>query len=224
MDLSPMLDFALQLLPGQPLRLLCIGAHADDIEIGAGGTIRHWIDSHPGGVELCWVVFSAEARRADEARASAEHFARGAREFRLDVEGFRESFFPSQWAAIKEKLHAVGEEFAPDLVLNHHERDRHQDHRTLAELGWNAFRDHLILEYEIPKYDGDLGQPNLYVPLDPSIVADKLEALPRFFPSQATKPWFDTETFQATLRLRGLECNSPTRYAEAFHARKLRIA
>lgn len=217
-----MLDLALGLPPDAPLRLLCLGAHADDVEIGAGGTVRGLLASRP--VDVRWVVFSASPERAEEARASAAHFARDARELTVDVLDFRESFFPGQWTAVKERLHEVGTGFAPDLVLTHHEHDRHQDHRVLSELSWNAFRDHLVLEYEIPKYDADLGRPNVYVPLDEDVARDKLEALPRLFPSQADKPWFDAETFRATLRLRGLECNSPTRYAEAFHGRKLRVA
>jgi LmbE family N-acetylglucosaminyl deacetylase len=219
-----MLDLALGLPADAPLRLLCLGAHADDIEIGAGGTVRRLIADRPGRVDVRWVVFSASEERATEARAAADHFAADARELTFDVDGFRESFFPAQWSAIKERLHAVGAEFSPDLVLTHHEQDLHQDHRTLAELSWNVFRDHLVLEYEIPKYDADLGQPNTFVPLSSELVEDKIAALARLFPSQASKPWFDAETFRATLRLRGLECNSPTRYAEAFHARKLRIA
>jgi LmbE family N-acetylglucosaminyl deacetylase len=218
-----MLDLTLGLAPDAPLRLLCLGAHADDIEIGAGGTVRHLIATRPGRVDVRWVVFSACAERAAEAEASAAHFAAGARELQTDVQAFRESYFPDQWAEIKAHLHGVGADFEPHLVLTHHERDRHQDHRMLAELTWNAFRDQLVLEYEIPKYDGDLGRPNVFVPLASGVVEDKLEALTRFFPSQTGKPWFDSETFRATLRLRGLECNSPSRYAEAFHARKLRI-
>lgn len=219
-----MLDLALGLPAEEPLRLLCLGAHADDIEIGAGGTVRRLIADRPERVDVRWVVFSASEERAEEARASAEHFARGARELSVQVEAFRESYFPGQWSAVKDCLHAVAAEFTPDVVLTHHPRDLHQDHRTLGELSWNAFRDHLVLEYEIPKYDADLGQPSVFVPLPEEVVEDKLAALPRLFPSQATKPWFDTETFRATLRLRGLECNSPTRYAEAFHARKLRLS
>ena len=218
-----MLDLSLSLPADQPLRILCLGAHADDIEIGAGGTIRRLLQERPGGVDLRWVVFSASEERRAEAHASAARFSEGAREVELTVHGFRESFLPGQWTAVKEALHAAGQDFAPDLVLTHHQRDKHQDHRTLAELSWNAFRDHLVLEYEIPKYDADLGQPNVFVPLSADVAAFKCSALAELFPSQAGKPWFDAETFRATLRLRGLECNSPTRYAEAFHGRKLRL-
>ncbi len=217
-----MLDLRLNLESDQPLRLLCLGAHCDDVEIGAGGTLRRLIEEHDA-VEVHWVIFSADEVRAGEARAAAAHFTAGARRVELDVQRFRESYFPDQWAAIKDHFQVTRAAFTPDLVLTHHSADLHQDHRLLAELTWNTFRDHLVLEYEIPKYDADLGSPNCYVSLSEEQARFKVEGVLRFYQSQATKPWFDEESFQAVLRLRGLECNAPARYAEAFHCKKARI-
>lgn len=203
----------------EPLRVLGLGAHADDLEIGCGGTLMQLCASRP--VEMCWVVFSGNEERAAEARRSAELFAGEASQLTVETFEFRESFFPDQWAAIKERLHAVASSFAPDLVFTHHLEDRHQDHKVLADLTWNACRDHVVLEYEIPKFEGDLGNPNLFVPLSEETAQAKVERILEAFPTQASKPWFDAETFQALLRLRGLESGSASRYAEAFHARKL---
>ena len=213
-----MLGLRLDLPPGAPLRLLCLGAHCDDIEIGAGGTVRRLV-AERAAVDVHWVVLSSTPERAAEARASAADVLEGAREVSLDVQTFRESYFPAEWTAIKDHLFDVRAAFSPDLVLTHHRGDRHQDHQAVAELTWNTFRDHLILEYEIPKLEGDLGRPNVHVPLDEATVEAKVESLLRRFPSQAGKGWFDREAFLALLRLRGLECNA--RYAEAFHGSKL---
>lgn len=203
-----------------PLRILCIGAHADDIEIGCGGAILQTI-AHRKPVDVDWVVFSAPAGRAREARRSAGLFLKGARRKRIVVKQFRDGFFPHEGAVIKESFEQLKRELAPDLVLTHHRDDRHQDHRLLSDLTWNTFRDHCILEYEVPKYDGDLGAPNCFVPLDRRIWIRKLKYLHAAFGSQRDKHWFSDETFRGLMRLRGLECRAPDGYAEAFHARKL---
>ncbi len=205
--------------PGRgPLRLLCLGAHSDDIEIGCGGTIRHLIAGR-GPVALDWVVFSGNAVRAREARASARAIGKGTRSLRIATRRFRDGFFPSQWARVKEEFERMKRRPSPDLILCPRREDAHQDHRVVSELAWNTFRDHLILEYEIPKYDGDLATPNVYVPLDEDACREKVEHLRRFFPSQKSNRWMSDETFRAILRLRGIECNA--RYAEAFTCRKL---
>ena len=202
-----------------PLRVLCLGAHSDDIEIGCGGTLLHLLE-RPGKVEIDWVVFSGSAARAREARRSARVLARGAKTLRFQSRTFRDGFFPSQVVRIKEEFERLKRRPSPDLVFCPWTGDAHQDHRTLAELAWNTFRDHLILEYEIPKYDGDLRSPNLYVPLSEAICRKKIEHVVKAFPSQADNQWFDAETFWAPLRLRGIECNSPSRFAEGFYSRK----
>ena len=205
---------------GAPPRLLAIGAHADDIEIGCGATILRLVAEHPG-LSVDWLVLSGHGDRAGEAADSAAAFLAGAGATRVMVEGFRDGFFPYDGGAVKERFERLKAEVAPDLVLTHRLEDRHQDHRLVAELTWNTFRDHLILEYEIPKYEGDLGRPNLYVPVGHEHGERKVELLRKCFPSQAGRSWFSDDTFWATLRLRGIECNAPGRYAEAFQARKL---
>jgi LmbE family N-acetylglucosaminyl deacetylase len=205
---------------GVPLRLLAIGAHADDIEIGCGGTILRLVAEHPG-LAVDWVVLSGLGERAGEAADSAAAFLDGAGETRVRIERFRDGFFPYAGGAVKELFERLKGEVAPDLILTHRLEDRHQDHRLVAELTWNTFRDHLILEYEIPKYEGDLGHPNLFVPLAPALCERKVELLRKSFPSQAGRAWFGDDTFWALLRLRGVESGAPGRYAEAFHARKL---
>jgi LmbE family N-acetylglucosaminyl deacetylase len=199
--------------------VLCLGAHSDDIEIGCGGTILTLLERH-AQVSVRWVVFSATAERAREARECAAAFLARAGERQVVVKGYRDGFFPFQGAQIKDDFEALKREFSPDLVLTHYRDDRHQDHRLISDLTWNTFRDHLVLEYEIPKYDGDLGQPNLFIPLTESICTRKVQTLLENFRSQRAKQWFDEATFLAILRLRGMEANSPTRYAEAFYCRK----
>jgi LmbE family N-acetylglucosaminyl deacetylase len=203
-----------------PLRILCLGAHSDDIEIGCGGTLLHLIETH-APVELDWVVFSGSVARAREARRSARQLAKGARQLRVATHGFRDGFFPSQTVRIKEEFERIKRRTAPDLVFAPWRGDAHQDHRTVAELAWNTFRDHLILEYEIAKYDGDLGSPNLYVPLAEKTCRQKTDHILAAFPSQAGNQWFDAEAFRALLRLRGIESNSPSRFAEGFYCRKI---
>ena len=215
-----MLGLSLAHPDGAPPRLLAVGAHADDIEIGCGATILRLVAEHPG-LSVDWLVLSGHGDRAGEAADSAAAFLAGAGATRVMVEGFRDGFFPYDGGAVKERFERLKAEVAPDLVLTHRLEDRHQDHRLVAELTWNTFRDHLILEYEIPKYEGDLGRPNLYVPVGQELGERKVELLRKCFPSQAGRSWFSDDTFWATLRLRGIECNAPGRYAEAFQARKL---
>jgi LmbE family N-acetylglucosaminyl deacetylase len=206
--------------PDEPPRVLALGAHADDIEIGCGGTLLRLVAEHPN-LSVHWVVLSGEGERAGEAADSAAAFLEGAGASRVEVEGFRDGFFPYLGAAVKQFFESLKSRVSPDLILAPRLEDRHQDHRLVAELTWNTFRDHLILEYEIPKYEGDLGQPNLFVPLEPERAERKIELLRKHFPSQAGRGWFSDETFWAILRLRGIESNAPSGLAEAFHARKL---
>lgn len=204
-----------------PLRVLCIGAHSDDIEIGCGGLILSLLKLRHN-VSVDWVVFSAPPGRDREARKSALMFLKGASQRRITLLGFRDGFFPYDGAAIKtefEKLKPV----TPDLVLTHYRDDRHQDHRVLSDLTWNTFRDHLVLEYEIPKFDGDLGSPNFFFPLDKATCQRKVRMLEASFGSQRDKHWFSAETFMGLMRLRGMECRAPRGYAEAFYARKLTV-
>jgi LmbE family N-acetylglucosaminyl deacetylase len=207
---------------GERLRLLCLGAHADDIEIGCGGTVLQLLRQ---GVrlEVDWCVLSAVPERAREARASAAAFLEGAAEARIQVERFRDGGFPYQGAEIKEWFETLKSLPRPDLIMTHARDDRHQDHREACQLTWNTFRDHLILEYEIPKYDGELAPPNLFVAVEPDILGRKIDLLHTHFASQRDRQWFDPETFRGLARLRGLECASPTGLAEAFLARKIRL-
>lgn len=200
--------------------VLCLGAHADDIEIGCGGTLLKWMQHNPG-LSVHWVVFSANEQRAEEARRSADRFLQSAGEQSVRLYGFRDSFFPYQAEAIKEAFHALADEVCPDVILTHRPDDAHQDHRVVSELTWCAFRDHAVLEYEIPKYEGDLGRPNVLVQLSAEHARRKVDHLMSEFPSQQAKPWYSEDTFLALMRLRGLECHAPSRYAEGFHARKL---
>jgi LmbE family N-acetylglucosaminyl deacetylase len=205
-------------------RVLCLGAHADDIEIGCGGTLLKLLAARGGRVSVDWVVFSADERRKAEAVRSAESFLRDAKEANVRIEGFRSSYFPYVGGEVKDFFERLADEGSPDLVFTHHRDDLHQDHRVIAELTWNTYRDHLILEYEIPKYDGDLGRPNVFVPLDRPQCDRKIALLLEGYPSQADKPWFTEDTFRAVLRLRGVESRAPSGFAEAFHGRKLVLA
>jgi LmbE family N-acetylglucosaminyl deacetylase len=200
--------------------ILCIGAHCDDIEIGCGGALAEWASLYPQA-RFVWAVFSGTESRIAETRAAAKALLGADHRVDLHFYGFRDSYFPAQFAEIKDALAGLGRQVQPDLVLTHYERDRHQDHRVLAELTWNVFRNHLVLEYEIPKYDGDLGAPNLFVPLSAAVAARKVEALLTSFASQRGRDWFTADTFNALLRLRGIESKAPSGLAEAFYARKL---
>jgi LmbE family N-acetylglucosaminyl deacetylase len=214
------LPVSLGLAADRPLRVLALGAHADDIEIGCGGTILRLVGEHRD-LAVDWVVLSGDTDRGSEAFDSAGTFLDGVAEKRVVVERFRDGFFPYDGGALKELFERLKAEVTPDVVFTPRLEDRHQDHRLVAELTWNTFRDHLILEYEIPKYEGDLGQPNLFVPLAAELCERKVELLRKGFPSQARRDWFTDDTFWALLRLRGLEARSPSRFAEAFCARKL---
>jgi LmbE family N-acetylglucosaminyl deacetylase len=204
---------------GRARTILCIGAHCDDIEIGCGGTLALWASQHPQ-IRFVWAVFSGSAHRVAETRAAAHALLGADREVELRFLDFRDSYFPTQLAAIKEAFGQLAT-LGPDLVLTHYEHDRHQDHRVLAELTWNTFRDHLILEYEIPKYDGDLGRPNVFVPLPALLVERKVNALLTSFASQRDRDWFTADTFTSLLRLRGVECRAASGFAEGFHSRKV---
>lgn len=204
---------------GKPLQVLALGAHSDDIEIGAGGAILQWIASG-AQVHVHWCVLSASGARAGEAEASASAFLAGAASARIELETFRDGFFPYDGARLKDWFEGLRRRVSPDLILTHRREDAHQDHREMAQLTWNSFRDHQILEYEIPKWDGDLGQPNLYLPLDAPFMERKVELLMAHFSSQRSKDWFEPETFHGLARLRGMECRSVSGYAEAFTMRK----
>jgi LmbE family N-acetylglucosaminyl deacetylase len=208
--------------PGKQFTVLCLGAHSDDIEIGCGGTLLRLLETRPD-VHVHWVVFSSNAARRKEATRSARMFLKGAKSKRIIVHSYSDSFFPYQGAKIKREFERLKKQLNPDLILTHYRHDLHQDHRLLNELTWNTFRGHFILEYEIPKYDGDLGQPNVFVHLEESTCALKATYLDQVFQTQRHKHWFSEGTFLALLRLRGVEASSPTRFAEAFYGRKISL-
>jgi len=212
----------IRLALGPVSEILCLGAHCDDIEIGCGGTVLELVESNPG-LRVRWVVFSSDPRRAEEARASAGAFLNGAGEAEVFVESFRGRYFPYVGGEIKEYFDGLATEVNPDVVFTHYRFDLHQDHRLLSELTYNTFRDHLVLEYEIPKYDGDTSQPNAYMHLDETRCERKIATILDSFPSQREKDWFDERTFRALLRLRGVESKSLSGLAEAFHCRKVVI-
>jgi LmbE family N-acetylglucosaminyl deacetylase len=201
------------------IRVLCLGAHSDDIEIGCGGLLLRLIEQRRR-IHVDWVVFSAAGRRGAEARISAKLFLRGSYRSKIHLHGFRDGFFPYHGAEIKQAFERLKHIVSPDLVLTHYREDRHQDHRVLSDLTWNTFRDHWILEYEIPKFDGDLGSPNIFAPLDSQTTQKKVKYLERSFGSQRDKPWFNDDTFLGLMRLRGMECRAPAGFAEAFYSRK----
>lgn len=202
-----------------PLRVLALGAHADDLEIGCGGTLLR-LAAERRDLEVVWVVFCSTPERAAEARASAAAFLAGAARTRVLVHDHRDGFLPYSGAAVKEAFEALKREVSPDLVLTHYRGDLHQDHRLVSELTWNTWRDHLILEYEIPKYDGDLGSPNLFAPLTAATLERKISLVQEHFRSQAGKRWFTPELFRALPRIRGMECAAPEGLAEGFYCRK----
>jgi LmbE family N-acetylglucosaminyl deacetylase len=204
------------------LKLLCVGAHSDDIEIGCGGLILSLLGSGRP-VDVTWVVFSAPAEREGEARRGASLFLKRAKRANVVIKQFRDGHFPYEGAAVKAVFETL-KNTTPDVVLTHYRHDRHQDHRVLSDLAWNTFRDHLVLEYEIPKFDGDLGQPNLFVPLERAMAVRKAKLLGQAFGSQRDKHWFSDETFIGLMRLRGMECRAAGGYAEAFYGRKVVLA
>jgi LmbE family N-acetylglucosaminyl deacetylase len=204
----------------RPFDILCLGAHSDDIEIGCGGTILRLLGEFPQ-VRIFWVVFSANGGRAEEAQNSADLFLAEAAEKHVLIKDFRDGYFPYNGAKIKDYFEELNSQISPDLIFTHYRNDRHQDHRLIEELTWNTFRDHLILEYEIPKYDGDLGRPNYYVCLDGTFVSKKVHYLHEAFVSQRQKHWFSDGVFEGLMRLRGVEARSPGKFAEGFYAYKV---
>ena len=206
--------------PTGGLQVLCLGCHSDDIEIGCGGTILRLAKDYPH-CKFHWVVFSATGDRAMEAERAAKELVAPTQLEGPILMSFPDGCMPFAAADIKATFEQLKRTLSPDLILTHNRKDAHQDHRLIAELTWNTFRDHLILEYEIPKYDGDLGQPSVFVPLPPEICERKVRVIMDSFCSQSGKRWFDRETFFGLMRLRGMECNAPSGYAEAFYGRKL---
>jgi LmbE family N-acetylglucosaminyl deacetylase len=204
-------------------RVLALGCHSDDIEIGCGATLLALTRAR-ADVEVTWVVFSAEGGRVDEAKASAGRFLDAAARAEVAVHGFRDGFLPYVGGEVKDVFESLKASVDPELVLTHTRFDLHQDHRLVCELTWNTFRDHLILEYEVPKYDGDLGSPNLFVPITRELAEEKVRLVGEAFPSQSDKHWFEAEVFMGLMRLRGMESRSPSGYAEAFTCRKLSLA
>ncbi len=202
-----------------PLRVLALGAHCDDIEIGCGGTILRLAAERPG-LEVRWVAFCSSPARAEEGRASAVAFLQGAAKADVTILAHRDGFLPDAWAAVKEEFEDLRRGFSPDLIFTHYRHDLHQDHRVVSELTWNTWRNQLILEYEIPKFDGDLGVPNFFAPLQAATLEKKIALLLKYFPTQAGKPWFTADLFRALPRIRGMECVAPEGLAEAFHCRK----
>lgn len=215
-----MLPLSLPQKTATPLKILCLGSHSDDIEIGCGGTILRLL-AEGRNIDVTWVVLASNTDREGEARNSAAQFLSRAEKKNVIVKSFRDGFFPFEGAQIKSYFEQEIKLTSPDLVFTHNRKDAHQDHRLVAELSWNTFRNHLILEYEIPKYDGDMGQPNFFVPLDQEICENKIRYLMEIFGSQRSKAWFAKETFMGLMRLRGMECVSPSGYAEAFYCRKV---
>lgn len=214
-----MIHLNLEGLDGRALKILCLGSHSDDIEIGCGGTILRLSEQYPS-CELHWVVFNAIGVREAEARRAAELFG-GPRLKNPLLKGLQDGFMPYVGGEVKAVFEKELKQLSPDLIFTHNGNDAHQDHRLISELTWNTFRDHLILEYEIPKYDGDMGRPSVFVPLEREICEKKVRHLMEAFQSQQAKRWFQPDTFFSLMRLRGMECNSSSGYAEAFYCRKL---
>jgi LmbE family N-acetylglucosaminyl deacetylase len=200
-------------------RVLCLGAHSDDIEIGCGGTVLRMVERSKS-IEFYWLVLCANPTRAKEAKRSANVFLSGARNKTIIVKSFRDGFLPYVGPPVKECFEELKKSFTPDVILTHCRHDLHQDHRVVCELTWNTFRNHFILEYEIPKYDADLRSPNFFVPLSETQARKKVKSLIRYFNTQQNKQWFSEELFYGLMRLRAAEAASPTRYAEAFYCRK----
>ncbi|WP_158966513.1 PIG-L deacetylase family protein [Paraglaciecola sp. L3A3] len=200
-------------------QLLCIGAHCDDIEIGAGGTIMRLIKENPM-LNIHWVILTgADPVRAEEAKQSAALFTDNCHNVQIEILGFKDAFLPSQSTELKHEFERLKHSFSPDLIFTHYSNDRHQDHRIAAELTWNTWRNHTILEYEILKWDGDLGQPNIFMPVSQKHVDSKVDNIYQIFKTQHGRQWFEKETFRSLMRVRGVECNA--KYAEAFYARKV---
>lgn len=218
-----MIDFQLHLPAGRAPVLLFLGAHSDDIEIGCGGTVIELLARYPDA-RVHWVVLSTGAGREKEARRAAGALLRKAVDPNVVIKEFRGAYFPSDVPLIKDYFEELKALVSPDLVFTHFREDLHQDHRVVGELTWNTFRNHAILEYEIPKYDGGLGSPSVFVPLRRAVVKRKVDLLMKVFGTQLSKQWFTPSTFEGLMRLRGVECNAPSGYAEAFYSRKLVIS
>jgi LmbE family N-acetylglucosaminyl deacetylase len=216
--------FLLPVVDGdQPVtRILALGSHSDDIEIGCGATLLALTRAR-SDVEVTWLVLGADGARAEEANAGAARFLEGAGRAEVRVHGFRDGYFPYVGTELKDIFESLKAELDPQLIFTHTRFDLHQDHRLVCELTWNTFRNHLILEYEVPKYDGDLGAPNVFVPVSRKLAEEKVRLLQEVFPSQSGKHWFDAELFLGLMRLRGMEAHSASRYAEAFTCRKLSL-
>lgn len=215
-----MIELNIKIQPDARFHILCLGAHSDDIEIGCGGTILKFIDNH-FDIQFTWVVFGSSSQRSIEAENSATQFLKKVKHKQIVVKNFRDGFFPYIGEEIKEYFEQLKQELTPDLIFTHYRHDLHQDHRLICELTWNTFRDHLILEYEIPKYDGDLGTPNLFVSLNQAICQRKVKQILEHFKTQGNKHWFTEETFLSILRLRGIESSAQDSYAEAFYCHKV---
>ena len=215
-----MMKLKLPIIKGSPFKILCLGAHSDDLKIGCGGAILKLLSENEN-IHMNWTVFSADDSRAEEAKESADKFLAGAAQKDIEIGKFRDGFFPYDGGKIKEFFEELKRRFKPDLIFTHYRHDLHQDHRLIHELTWNTFRDHLVLEYEIPKYDGDIGSPNVFVQLDEELCRKKIAYIIESFRSQSTRTWFTQDVFLSLLRLRGLESNSPHKYAEGFYCRKI---
>jgi LmbE family N-acetylglucosaminyl deacetylase len=200
-------------------KILCLGAHCDDIEIGCGGALLKLIESK--NVIIYWVVFTSDEQRMEEATTSANLFLKEVEKKKIIIKDFRDGFLPFHGVEVKECFEELKKEFSPDIVFTHYRDDRHQDHRLISDLTWNTFRNHLILEYEIPKYDGDMGIPNFFIHLDENFIRCKIQYILDAFQTQNNKQWFTEETFRSILRIRGIESNAPSKYAEAFYCRKI---
>ena len=214
-----MIKLSLSREDGDQAVVLCLGAHSDDIEIGCGGTLLYLRSILPR-LRFHWVVFSASGLRGQEAAKAAELFTAG-REKEVVLKDYRDGFLPYSGGEVKDFFEELKSQVNPDVIFTHWQGDAHQDHRLVSELTWNTFRNHLILEYEIPKYDGDIGRPNLFLPLEAPLCERKIDYLFEAFESQRAKRWFDRATFLGLMRIRGMEANSPSGYAEAFHTRKV---
>jgi LmbE family N-acetylglucosaminyl deacetylase len=215
-----MLKFEFAKENDRPLKILCLGAHSDDIEIGCGGAILRLVDENPNA-KFYWVVFAADEERAAEASRSAKIFLGGAKHKQIVVKRFRDSFFPYIGDEIKEYFESLKREVTPDVIFTHYRMDFHQDHRIISELTWNTYRNHLILEYEIVKYDGDLGSPNFFIQLNKKTCQNKIDYIFQCFETQGKRSWFTEDVFYSIMRIRGVESNAPDKYAEAFYCRKM---
>jgi len=215
-----MLKFIFDKPKDSSLNILCLGAHSDDIEIGCGGTLLRLIGEY-SKLNVHWVVFGASGLRSEEAQKSAELFLSGVKDKTILIKNFRDGYFPYIGAEIKDQFEELKKQVFPDLIFTHYRRDLHQDHRLIEELTWNTFRNNLILEYEIPKYDGDMGTPNCYIEFGEDIAFKKVEYLDKSFATQQSKYWFTDQTFLSLMRLRGVEARSVGKYAEGFYAYKI---